>query len=124
LFPAYPAPASDAEALTILHRARTESASVSKAARIYSHEWLVDRGFPSGLDLNRDDRTVAEAVGISVRARDPSRIDVANEVHDAMQNVVLDTYANGDHKRVLPSGEMLIKRRMADARAQVLRIAC
>ena len=115
LFPAYPA-LDHHQALAVLHRARTESASVCKTARVYSHHWLIERGLPSGLpDELRP--VIAEAVGISVRARDPLRADVANAIHDAMRDVVLDMYANGD------TGPALVKRRMAEARSRVLRTA-
>src|SRR6476620_6475738 len=75
--PHLPQPESDFEALACLHRARTEARSMPLNLRAYSHRWLLDRGFPSGLPDHlkpKADRLypqVVSAVGIAVTVRSP-----------------------------------------------------
>ena len=49
VFPHLPAPQTHAQAEIVLHRARSETASIAFKARAYSHAWLLDHGLESGL---------------------------------------------------------------------------
>src|SRR6266576_2926507 len=66
-------PTTHHEAETTIHRTRTEMATMPFRLRAYSHRWLVDQGYPSGLpdkDRPRAERmypTVVEGVGIAVK---------------------------------------------------------
>lgn len=114
--PHLPQPKSDAEAEIVMHRARTEAASVSLAARAWSHRWLVERQLPSGLpDALRPKAEqlcpiVAEGVGISVRARSPIFAPAAAEMQRAMEGAVADAYADGRRDPAF------VRARMAEAR--------
>lgn len=44
-------PANEREALYTLHLARSNAQSLPLKARQYSHKWLLERGFGSGLDI-------------------------------------------------------------------------
>jgi hypothetical protein len=114
--PHMPQPKDDAEALVCLHRARTESASIALRLRAYSHRWLVDHGWPSGLPdelkpmVERIYPAVAAAVGIAVKSAHP---EVATEVRGAMEAAVLEADADGRLTDV-----PFVKRRMLEARAK------
>jgi hypothetical protein len=60
---------SDEEAEIALHMARTATESLSDAMRLYSHEFLVERGLPSQLPPHMlpEPPVVVDAVGISIR---------------------------------------------------------
>ena len=47
--PHLPQPKDDVEALTSMHYARTVAEFVPLNGRAYSHRWLIDNGYPSGL---------------------------------------------------------------------------
>ena len=72
--PHLPQPETDADALVSLHFARTLASFVSFRARAYSHRWLIDNGWPSGLPDHMKPRAerlyprVVEGVGVSVNA--------------------------------------------------------
>lgn len=73
LFPHLPGPASDREAEATMHHARTQSASLLLAKRLYSHAWLEERGLPSALPdelrPERPERRIVRAVAVGVRSR-------------------------------------------------------
>lgn len=99
--PHLPQPKDDAEALVCLHRARTEARSMPLRLRAYSHRWLTDAGWPSGLPdalrprAERMYPKVASAVGIAVKMRDPAFAAAAAEIRGAMEYVVLEADADG-----------------------------
>lgn len=117
--PHLPQPQSDHAALVSIHHARTTMASMALKLRAWSHRWLLDHGYPSGLpdDLKpRAERMypkIADAVGISVGATSPILKPVAVIVRGAMENAVLDAYA--DNKR----DPAFVKARMQEARASI-----
>lgn len=92
-------PASDHEAEATLHRARTECWVLSLKQRAYSHRWLEDRGYPSGLpdDLKpkaeRIYPRVVEGVGISVHIGSHVLRPAIPIIRGAMEEVVEDEYA-------------------------------
>lgn len=95
--PKAPAPKTDTEALVTIHYARTKSALVNLRLRSYSHHWLIDRGYPSGLPDNvreKADRLyphIADAVGIAVYSSFP---EAAKYIQRAMNDAVEDCYAD------------------------------
>lgn len=114
-------PLNDDEALATLHRARSEAASIGLKLRAYSHRWLLDHGYPSGLPdelkpkAERMYPRIVDAVGISVRASSPELLPLAMEVEQAMSDAVAEAYADG---RKDPA---FVKERMFGARTIVRR---
>lgn len=119
----YLAPRLDrAKAEIAMHVSRTMANSIPENLRIYSHNWLKERSIPSMLPNDllpkaiQVKQTIAEAVGISVRASSELMKPVAVEVRKAMENVVLDMHANGDMHRT-----DIMRARMQEARQNVLK---
>lgn len=122
LFPGMPQPASREQAEIVMHRARTEAASITLRARAYSHRWLTERNFPSGLP----DRLKPSAerlyprrvagVGISVNTRSPILRPAMIEVRKAMEGAVLEAEADG---RL--TDDAFVATRMAAAKDRELR---
>lgn len=104
-----------------MHRARTEAGGVSLRARAWSHRWLEERGFPSGLPDNLKPKAerlcpkVIGAVGISVNTSNPYLKPATVEVRQAMEYAVNDAYADG---RTDPA---FVSQRMEEARAKTWR---
>jgi len=119
--PHLPQPADDAEALTTLHFARTQTRSVALKLRAWSHRWLLDNGHPSGLPdelkpaAERICPRVVEAVGIMVAFSNPILKPIGDQVRGAMEDAVLDAYA---HKKTEPA---FVRARMAEARETAVR---
>lgn len=98
LFPhlADKAPKSDADAEFSLHYARTITAGLKLDLRAWSHRWLCERNYPSGLpdDLKPSAERlyprVAAAVGITVGDKPYSPL-----IRQAMENAVLEAEADG-----------------------------
>lgn len=96
--PHLPQPATDAEATVVMHHARTGAESLPLAKRAYSHAWLVERGYPSGLPdrlkptAERLYPRVLKAVGVAVRAAYP---EVGKAVQQAMCAAVEELHADG-----------------------------
>jgi hypothetical protein len=98
-FPGLPQPKMDVQVEMVLHYARTAAASIVVAKRVYSHQWLTERSFPSGLpdELRPPEQksVIVSAVGIAVKARDPRNAERARAVQTAMSNAVLECYDSG-----------------------------
>lgn len=116
--PNMPQPETDDDAAIAMHRTRTEAETISFKARAYSHRWLEERAFPSGLPDNLKPkaeriypRTVG-AVGISINTSSPYLRPAAIEVRHAMESAVEDAYADG---RTDPA---FVSQRMEEARAK------
>lgn len=109
------------QAEIVMHRARTESATVHFKARAYSHRWLVDRDLPSGLPDELRPRaeqicpTFVQAVGISVNVRNEYLRPVAAEVEKAMAYAVEDAFADN---RKDPA---FVSQRMQEAKARTFK---
>lgn len=114
--PHLPQPASDSDALTIIHHARTQAQSIRLSLRFYSHSWLCERGMPSGLPNELRPRAEqifpikADAVGIAVRPMRESLRPAALAIRSAMEQAVLTTLGDGVIDPVV------IKDRMMEAR--------
>jgi hypothetical protein len=119
LFPHLPQPTTDAEALVMLHRARTEMPSMPLKLRAYSHRWLLDHGYPSALPDELKPRAermypvVTEGVGISVHTSRLLR-PVGLMIRGAMEGAVMDAYAGA--KTPDPA---FVRARMMEARESI-----
>lgn len=117
VFPQFPQDASDNDILISLHRARTEAASVSLKHRAYSHRWLLDNGYSSGLPDNLKPKAerlypkIAKGVGISVNTRSEYLKPAMLLVRQAMENAVLEADADGKL-----DDTAFVKERMNEAR--------
>lgn len=113
LQPGLPVPETRQEVLICLHMARTAARSMPFKARAYSHRWLVDNGYPSQLPDRLKPRAEriypknVESVGISVNSKYPV---VKNAIYGAMQDAVLEAYADGE------KDPEVIRKRMLEAR--------
>lgn len=118
--PHLPQPKNDAATLAAIHRARTESESMTLDARAYSHRWLEDHGLPSGLPdhlrphADRLYPVTADSVGISVNTASGLFRPIVPYVERAMSEAVLECYADG---RKEPE---VIKSRMTEARKRTV----
>jgi hypothetical protein len=105
--PRAPAPSTDAEALIVLHHARTRAATLPLKLRAYSHYWLIERGLRSDLpdkykkQAEREYPWIADSVGIAVGSRWP---EVKLAIRSAMEGAVGECYAENqrDPKIVKP----------------------
>jgi hypothetical protein len=119
--PHLPQPANDAEALVTLHHARTQTESIAIRLRAWSHRWLLDHGYPSGLpdhmkpSAERIYPRVVEGVGISVNFRSPILQPITGLVRGAMEDAVSEAYAD---KKTEPS---FVRARMQQAKATTIR---
>jgi len=109
----------NAEALASLHMARTQAESIAFRLRAYSHRWLTDNGYPSGLPdemkpkAERIYPTIVTTVGISVISKYPQ---VSGEIGDAMRDVVENCYADGKEDPEYIRPRMLEARQIARRR--------
>jgi hypothetical protein len=117
LFPHLSPPESDADMLTMLHMARTQSDAIGFKLRAYSHRWLTERGYPSQLpdhlkpSAERLYPKVAHAVGISYNFRDEALKPAADMIRGAMEGAVMDADADGKL-----TDSPFVKARMYEAR--------
>lgn len=101
----------------MLHHARTQNQRIEFKLRAYSHSWLVDRTFPSGLPDELRPRAeriypvTVSAVGIAIKSRNPLLRPLATAVQTAMENAVLE--ADADHKL---GDSVFVRARMNEAR--------
>lgn len=120
LAPHLPQPKNIREAEITMHHARTQSERITKVQRAYSHRWLTERGYPSGLPealwpaAEQVHGKIVSAVGIAVMTQTPELEPVARQVEKAMADAVADCYANGDTEPVI------VQARMAEARTRTM----
>lgn len=103
--PDLPQPKTDAEALLVLHVARTQSETIPPSLKEYSHAWLRERRKCA----------VVYAVGVAVSSSDPVR---ALETRLAMSESVMDSQREGLD---LDKDAAEVKQRMLSARARLQR---
>lgn len=117
-FPHLPRLGDDHDVLVVLHYARTQANSIALRLRAYSHRWLLERDYPSGLpdhlrqSAERLYPVVVGVVGVSTRTRTP----LAMAVRDAMNNAVMECYADGHQE------PEIVRPRMLEKRQHVLRM--
>src|SRR4030095_5489628 len=115
LAPHLPQPTDDAQVVATIHYARTLARSIRMRERAYSHRWLVDAGYPSGLPDHLRPRAerlyprIVEGVGVAVQTRAP----LALAIRDAVSNAVLECYADGKTEPTV------VRARMHEARIKV-----
>lgn len=118
--PDMPQPDSDHEVYATLHHARTQSESIPLALRLWSHNWLIDHGLPSGLPDNMRPKAqriyprTVEAVGVSVKAMSAASAPLAAAIERAMSDAVAECYADGEKR------PEIVKARMEYARLGVM----
>lgn len=125
VFPNMPQPRTRAAATGMMHRARTEAESVPVAKRLYSHAWLAERGYPSGLPdplrppADQVVPRIVSAVGIAVKSMSSrsDRVEEAATVEAAMAAAAGDAIESG----VTDDAE--VTRAMWAARDAVLRLS-
>src|SRR5215831_15972324 len=114
--PNLPQPKSEHEARIIMHYACTQTTNVRLRSRAYSHRWLIDNGYPSGLPDELKPRAermfpkIMDAVGIACGTASEVMRPLVPYVRGAMEHVVLDHYADG------VKDPKIIKPRMLEAR--------
>jgi len=119
--PSMPQPKDAAEAEVVMHRARTEAASVPLHKRLYSHAWLEERAMASGLpDKLRPDPVMSRivaGVGVSVKSLSGRNSDRAAAIQAAMAMAAGEAMEDGD------TDPKIVSARMWAARDRVLRSA-
>lgn len=116
--PNLPQPGSDFEALATIHRARTETRSLSLQLRAYSHRWLLDNGLPSGLpdDLKpaaeRRYPKIAEGVGLASLIEAPYSTLLRSVQVDKVREIYAET-----PRRLYPD-PIVVRREHLAARAK------
>ena len=119
--PHLPQPANDHDALVAIHHARTQANSFNLRLRAYSHRFLIDNGYPSGLPDYLKPRAermyprIEDGVGISVGGTGEVGNMIAPIIQGAMSDAVMDCYANGD------KDPLIVKPRMFEARKTAVR---
>lgn len=119
--PHLPQPQTDNDALVCIHHARTQTRSISTRLRFYSHRWLLDQGYPSGLpdelkpSAERMYPRVVDGVGISVNSKNPIMKPINNIVRGAMSDAVEEAYAD---KKTDP---VFVRARMNEARDKTVK---
>ena len=119
VFPHWPQPETDADALVTKHAARTGMESLDLKHRAYSHRWLTERGMPSALPDHLKPKAermyprIVEAVAIAIKTP-PARRELGIAIREAMEDVVKDAY--GTDKQV---DAAKLKIGMMEARAKI-----
>ena len=117
LFPQMPVPASIEAAEITMHHARTQTSKLPLKHRAYSHAWLCERGYPSGLpdplrpSAERLYPTKKLAVGISVNFSVPFLQPAAVAIRGAMEGAVMEAHEDGKL-----ADTVHVKKRMLEAR--------
>lgn len=121
LFPGAELPADRRQGEVAMHYARTLASAVPLDKRAWSHRWLVDHGWPSGLPDELKPRAerlypkAAEAVAVASARRQP----YTAPVRAVMEEQIKDAYAT---RRILrlaaPERAAIVKGRMLEARAK------
>ena len=118
-----PQPKNLGEAEVIMHRARTDADNIPLSKRVFSHDWLVERkyrsGLPDELKPKRDQvvPTLLSAVGVSVNSYSNfiDRREENKEIEYVMKRAGAEMIDAGIFDR-----DRTVKR-MWDAKAQWLR---
>jgi hypothetical protein len=119
--PHLPQPKNDHETLMIIHRARTEAKSIGLRKRAYSHRWLLDNNYPSGLPdylrskAERMYPRIVEGVGISLATTSSIVKSALPIIRKNMSDAVMECYAS---REIEPS---FVKRRIMEAKKRITR---
>lgn len=123
VFPKLPPLKDDHSILTMLHVARTKTDILADKLRFYSHCWLRDHGLshasllPDWLKSRAEKMypVLSEAVGIAVRTNSPVLAPIRDLMQGAMENAVLEAYAD---RRTEPA---FVRKRMFEAKAKAVK---
>lgn len=85
IWPHYPQPETDADALFSMHVARTQLQMIPEAARQYSEQWLIER----------QRGKFAKAVGVAIKALTPGSARRASNRAEAMLDAVNESIKAG-----------------------------
>lgn len=119
--PRMPQPKNEADACMIMHHACTQANNVRFRSRAYSHRWLIDNGYPSGLPdylrprAERMYPKIVDAIGIACGVSSSAMKPLVPIIQGAMENVVLEHYADGI------KDPDIIKPRMLEARRNAIK---
>jgi hypothetical protein len=122
--PQWPQPKTERDMLVALHIARTNTNGIPFRARAYSHRWLIDGGWPSGLPDHLKPKAeriyprVVGAVGISSMGGPGVKTHFNRAIEKVMGDAVLETYADGHENQ-----PHIVKARMMEKRAEFKRRA-
>lgn len=100
--PNLPQPANLEEAMVSLHYARTQALSMSLKARLYSHAWLTERGYPSGLPYEFQPKVerpaIVSAIGVAIshQPREGEAKERAGLILHAMTNAAGEMHSDGE----------------------------
>jgi hypothetical protein len=120
--PHLPQPVDSEESLASIHLARTHTHNIPLRLRAYSHRWLLDNGYPSGLPdhlrpkAERIYPRIVEAVGTSCRFSSRILRPVTPVIRGAMKDAVLELY--GDSRSPQP---LLVRRRVLEAKDKAIK---
>lgn len=120
--PNMPQPHDDSSALVAIHHARTQCRAIAFRDRAYSHRWLTDNGYPSGLPdelrpkAEQTYHTVVQGVGISCNARSELFKPIVKLVQRSMEDAVSEAFADGK------TDPEHVSARMSEARADTVRL--
>lgn len=101
VFPSMPQPETEEDALVSIHMARVRTESIPFRLRAYSHSWLMERTYPSGLPdelkpkAERMYPRAVGAVGISVRTMNNQQTERGAALERTISDAVMDAYADG-----------------------------
>lgn len=113
---------TDEQAERVMHDARTRSRSITFHKRAWSHRWLVERGYESGLPDRLRPRAeqvcpkVVPFVGIALRTSSPLFASAIPLIREAMEDAVLDAQVHGKLE-----DSAFVKVRMLEAKQRRLR---
>ena len=108
--------------LAALHVARTAMGSMPMRKRAFSHQWLAERGLPSGLPDELRPRAQrmypvkVGAVGISVNFSSKALAPLAHAVRTSMEDAVHEAHADGKK-----DDANFIRARMQEAREYTMK---
>ena len=120
--PDMPQPRDDKEALGEIHYARTMVDSMPFKLRAYSHAWLVNNGWPTGLPdhlkpkAQRIYPTIKPAVGIAIGSVSSLVAPAIPIIRGCMENAVMECYADGKIEDAL-----LVRNKMDEAKTSAMR---
>jgi hypothetical protein len=97
------------QSMIALHMARVEALRIPRRLKLYSTDWLAERGFQKvdGRWVAGPPKTpagVVEAVGIAVRSNDPT---LKKKITTAMEDAVLNCFARGTLEPAMQREAML-----------------
>ena len=114
VYPSLPQLKDIDEARLSLHQARTSAESVRLEKRLYSHSWLRERGFQSGLPVElrpegeQVEHRIISAIGVAVTSMSssPTRRLEAKEIERIMANAGADLIRAGIFDKELTAKHM------------------